>query len=516
MSYPAWDYNRGAQLLAQLGSFWAEIFDDRDRVQSHLESSAHEQYQTYLNFVETVACVSRLNIPVFHKEMWKLVVFKKSEVESITSIYEPDDLVYGPQTGLRPLRPAGWTQVYGGVDNPFYTQAPLPEGLAKADFIMQNKVLSPSRTYTNGIDFDIDRERKLIRFRSDLFSDVLVPHRNVYDADGNLLDEEVSLWLYQGEWDLQYVYTQFGYAIGLKLDSSQFYKDLLNAFWDAHVLGPGVREIKAMLAAAAGAPTILESQETVELIRTEPDRKLVVTDQHVYSVPVAANVVVTAGETLYAGDVISDAIDLFEVSGSAPDYSALPQITLGKELLSGDYFSGLTFKNTTMPLVYEGLDADGKAVVSFTIYGYPADISEFWASSLARGKETGNKTLAELLDERTAPVGQPVASDLPATVNPMQFCFQNFFGNNLFIIKARQAAFGDDAPGLTYFYLLREVLPPHTAFILFVELNPDRDSIDLATAVDDPSGLIVGTMSDSISGIQDVCVDAHYVAWNCV
>jgi len=255
----------------------------------------------------------------------------------------------------------------------------------------------------------------------------------------------------------------------------------------------------------------------VEVIRTEPSRKLVITDQNVYVLPVAANVTVTVGDELYAGDVLCDAIDLIEVSGSNPDYSVLPQITIGKELMSGSYLSGLTFKNADTPLIYDGLDADGKAVVKFAIYGYPADIDAYWDSSLALGKLAGNKTLAELLDTRTVPVGQPVASDLPAIVNPLEFIFQSIgTGNNLFIIKARQAAFADDAPGFTYMKLLREVMPPHVSYVVYVELGNDVDYTDLQSVTDDADVFTAAVVTDSLDGLSDVNVYVKHVSVNCV
>jgi len=54
------------------------------------------------------------------------------------------------------------------------------------------------------------------------------------------------------EFDLDHVYTHFGYALGVKLASSQGYKDLLNAFWDMHVLGPSRKDLQIFLAAMSG------------------------------------------------------------------------------------------------------------------------------------------------------------------------------------------------------------------------------------------------------------------------
>jgi hypothetical protein len=482
LPYPPEDLNRGAKLLDQLGSFWATIFDDRYQLQTHLRSGANEQAQTHLDFLAAVACVSRFTVPVFHRKYWHLLIIKQSEVNSVPSIHRPGDLVYGPQSGAVPGRPAGFIQKYGARDRLDIVQARLPDNMVNAQYMLQNYVVNASRTLVCGTDYDVDKERKLIRFLSDPFQDPLIPKRDVYDAAGNVTDAEMALWAYFGDFDLNLVYTQFGYALGLVLGSSQGYKDLLNAFWDAHVLGLTMEAVQRYLAALSDAPLVNKPVEVVEVVRAEADSKLICTDLSVYRVPLAANVAVAVGQTVYAGDPLTDAVQVLELSRNDADYSSLHALTLSRNLLSGEYYGELTFHNRRVDLEYLGLDQDNKAVVRFEITGFPADVDKFWEDAQTRGKEAGRRTLAEMLDTRENPVGQPVPLNLPAQVNPLEFVLDNLLRNNLFVIRVRQSSFGPNQLGLNVFRHLRRVVPPHTTYVVFVELTPLSNTIDLGQA----------------------------------
>lgn len=477
--YPAEDLNRGAQLLEQLGSFWATIFDDRTVLQTHLRSSANEQAQSHLDFLEAVASVSRFTVPVFHREIWTLMTIKRSDVESVPSVYKADDLVYGQQPGTVQGRPEGFVQTYGGRDRPDMVQARMPDNLAKASFTLQNYVVNPSRVMAYGVDYDVDFDRRLIRFLKDPFEDPMVPRRDIYDAAGNPIDTEIALWVYQGDVDLDLVYIQFGYALGIKLASSDGYKDLLNAFWNQHVTGPNVADMQSYLAALAGAPLVRNPVETVEVIKNEADTKLIVTNLAVYRAPLTANVLVNVGDTVYAGDILTDAVQIQELSHHAPDYSGLAAVTLSPNFLSGGYFGELTFHNRRVDVEYLGQDAHNRTVIRFEVTGFPSDVEKFWEDVQNRGTQPGHKTLAELLDTRENPVGQPGPLNLPVQINSLEFLLDNLMKNNLFIIKVRQASFGSGALGTGLFRYLREIIPPHTTYVVFIELTAVEDTVDL-------------------------------------
>lgn len=474
------DINSGDQLLQHLGSFWAVMFGGVDKVKQHLRSVTLSEGQNYLTFLETAAHLSRFTIPVFHTENWYLLTIKLSTALGTPSIYQPNDLVYGPQSGLVQDRPQGFIQTFDGQDKPGIVEIPLPDRLVDIKWSMQNYVLKPSKTWVNGIDFEIANGR--ITFRDNPFADPYVPKRDVFDDNGNKVDEEIALWVYRGEFDLDYIYTQFGYALGLRMESSEFYKELLNAYWDLHLLGPSVEMMQAFLSGLAGTPLVLNPQETVISVWKDNDNTLVITDLVVYTFPTNANIIVTAGQTVFAGDALSDAVQITELSGNNPDYSVLPALSIGKSFLNGRYLSELTFRNHSVALQYKGQNANGKTVVQFEVSGFPGDVDTFWGAVEAYGEMPGQQTLAELLDTRDNPIGQPGPTNLPPTVNPLEFILSNVMRNNLFVIRVVQGSFDPKAPGLSFFRLLREVMPPHVTYIVFVELPPLSDTFDLSQA----------------------------------
>jgi hypothetical protein len=532
-TYPAEDLNRGTDLLVQLGSFWSQVFEDREELRTHLRSDAHEQAQTHLNFLEAVACVSRFDVPVFHVENWHLVVVKRSDADRVAAVYAPGDLVHGEQDGSVAGRPAGFVYPYGSRDRLDQVRIPLPEGLDELPYQLQNQVLHPGRVLTRGADYDIDSVRRLLRFREDPFEDTRLPKREIFDSAGNKTDEEVALWAYKGQFDLDYIHIQFGYALGLKLKSSQGYKDLLNAFWDSHVLGHSDRDLRAFLLALVNAPAALDPEETVEVVQDEEESTLVVTSSRVYRVPLDANILVSVGDVIHAGDPITDAVEVRELSGDSPDYSILPALSLSESLLGGQFLGELSVRNERAPLEYVGLDYRGKAEVRFEVSGFPGDVERFWELVHERGVAQG-QTLANYLDERENPETEPIAINLPVEINPLEFLLDNVLKDNLFVIKLRQASFGDKALSLELFRLLRDCVPPHTAYVAYLELAPAAEVVDLGQAggedeagyEESAGGFHAGVAEDddlneasvSVPGAPsygDAMVTAHYVSLTC-
>jgi hypothetical protein len=481
-SYSEQDMNGGNLLLSQLGSFWqSSFFADADKVSSLINADSWVQAQVYLNYLETLACVSRLTVPVFHTRYWYTLTLRESDMAQIPSIYQPDDLVFGPQLGTAETRPAGSIQTFGGPDFPYVSQVAMPDALAKADWTIQTSPVNPTRVWVYGADYTLDLSRKLIRFRDNPFADSRVPVADVLDASGNPEDRTIALWIYHGEFDLEYVYTQFGYALKLKLASSEHYKDIINALWDMHVLGPSMSSFRTFLAAISGAPSVINPTETVEVIRSESDAKLIITDKEVYRVPLSATPVVAVGDQVEVGDFLTDAIEVSELSTADPDYTTLPSLALSKSMLSGNYLAELLFSNESVSLDYAGLDTDGKAVLRFEISGFPGDVELFWTTVQENGKTAG-ATLAELLDQRTIKVGEPGPGAWPLTINPARFVLENLMRNNLFTIRLRTGSFETGAPGVSMLRFLRRVMPPHVAYLAFVEISNPLETLDLSKA----------------------------------
>ncbi len=522
--YPASDMDQGRLLLQQLGSFWFNVFGDRAIVQTQMQANAHAQAQNHLNYLEAVAAVSRFNVPVFHVENWHLLTIKLSEVKATASLYGPDDLIYSG-TVASAKRTAGFVQSYGGQDTPGQIIIELPGTLANVRFTIHNKVALPTRNLVAGLDFEVDVANRRLHFRSNLFEDSLFAKRDIYDATGVKIDEEISCWIYKGEFDLEYVYEHFGYAIGMRYKSSEEYKQLLNAVWNMFVTGATRDNLILFLSSMAGVPYILEPQETIERVWSEADRKLLATDHNVYTFPLTATLLYDnsdAGTILFYGAQLSDTIQTSELTQNDGDYPILPSMALGSSLLAGEFLSEIVLRNTTVALDYVGLDANNKAIVRFEANGFPLDVEAFWSDVHARGTAVG-KVLADYLDLRSEPESPPVPDTLPPFINPLKFIVDNLMHNNLFAIRLKVSGFNPRAPGLSAFRFLRDVIPPHTTYLVFIDLNV-VDTIDLSQAGGEDAPGTVETLAifngatpfvETYSGASDVYVKAALVSVTC-
>lgn len=491
-SYPYYDLEGGRLLLAQIGSFWTRIFADSKQLQEHLRSSGNEQNQTWQNYLETVATISRLTVPVFHTQDWYLITISENDVNNFASIYQSGDLVYGTQPGTRENRPEGTVHRYGERDRPDVVQIPLPEPLKEINYTLQNTVTLPSRVWVYGVDYTVDESRSVLRFADDPFNDPTVAIRDVQNESGEIIDREIAFWVYKGSLDLDYIWEYFGYVLQMQLDSSEEYKQLLNALWDMYVLGPSKKGFEQFLSAAAASPTIIDAEETVEVVRDEGDTILIVTSSRSYRVPSHATVTVTVGDVLHAGDPLTDAVQIAELCGNNPDYSLMGSLALTPSMISGDYISELVFRNENVRLQYMGPDADGRVMVEFEVSGFPPDVELFWETVHANGVAAGT-TLAELLDQRTNKIGQPPPSALPEYVNPMQLVVSNIMRNNLFVIRMNAGSFGTNAPGTQMLAFLRRIMVPHTTYVIMFNIGTFEEEYELeAPAVEEGIGLWLG------------------------
>jgi hypothetical protein len=198
------------------------------------------------------------------------------------------------------------------------------------------------------------------------------------------------------------------------------------------------------------------------------------------------------GDVLHSGEPITDAVQLAELCGANPDYSLVNALAISPSFTTTDYLCELIFRNERVALEYLGPDDDGKVLVRFEVSGFPADVDLFWEKANAAGKASG-ATLAELLDQRTNKVGQPPASALPAYVNPLEMVVGNIMRNNLFVIKMNAASFGENAPGSAVLSFLRNVIPPHTTYVILYRLGSFEEEIDLvADGAEEGIGLWLG------------------------
>lgn len=458
--YPLNDFDRPDKLLGLMGSFWATTYQGNGLLEDLAETVGQMAQQSYSHFLELVNSISRYDVPLYHRENWYALRFRESEVNT------DDSLIEQYRTPANSNYDSAGNLTYGEIPGQTFYSITKPDDLVDVKLIF-NRLTDPSVQLIQGIDFWV--RDSVITVREDPFQNPLIPKRDIINAAGEITDRECVLWLYRGQWDWKYVYEQFGYALRLNLQTSQGYKDFINAIFDAFVEGTSIRTLQQALATSFGVPLVVEANETIETIVEDADRLNVITDQHVYQFPLGTTAIVTEGDEVQAGDPLTDLFQVFELNrGEEISESTISAITLGPGVLAWGFWGDLTFENTDVALVVEE-DVDGYTKVSWDLGGFVYDEEKFWDDVHASGVAKG-ETLAMLLDVRESPGGQPAAASLPATINPMQFLVDNLLRNNAYIVKVKPGSQLDRPLAFVPVEQLRKIQPPHTLMLLIVEL----------------------------------------------
>jgi len=466
-TYPTSELDNASKLLSTIGSYWSTTYLGMDFLSDVLKAKANLTAQTWVNFMELIASISRFTVPVFHHENWYPVVVKESEINNF------DALIADYKTGTSNAYESSGNLNYGEsliLDD--YYAVSIPSNLVTVKNVL-NGIANPSVIWSSDVDYWMPKEGVLI-FRENPFTNDLFPIKDIY-VDGQITDRECILWVYSGEWDYDDVYKQFGYALELYMESSEGYLEIVNATLDAFTGGTKAKDLQYAWSAITGVPLTLTEVETVELIKDDIRSTIIVTDKNVYRFPLGSTVIVAAGDKVYAGDSLVDTLQIYEfVRGSVP--SSLTGLVMGPGFLSMGFFSDLTFENKDdVPITVEE-DVDGYTKISWSLGGFIEDVNKFWKDVHDKGVKEG-KTLAMYMDIRENPTDQPTALNLPKTVNPLEFLSENFLRYNTFLVKINMGYLGKNKLPAIPAATLRKIIPPQTAMIVLVELVHKDDPI---------------------------------------
>jgi len=602
-TYPGSDLDRSKILISLLGSFWARTYTGIDQIHSYADATAYAVAQTHRNLLETVAAMSRYEVPLFHEELLIPIVLRKSELNSAITNTERFDVDFGKFNDN--VVSLAFDQA---AANELYS-FPLPAKLRGVSQIF-NKITFPTVAMAENVDYTIDVLRNALVFISDPFANPSIIKRST-QVNG-LPDEEIVLWGFAGKYDYEYVFNQFAYALGIRLSTSQNYKDLVNAVFSSLVAGGmSGKNLDLAMAAITGMPIVVEPVETVAVVEYDSAGLLIVTDKNVYKFKEAAIPVVAVGQKLTAGAQLIRGFEISEFffgnSNLPPDEGlvdrpdivtllsddayntiaaenddeilldsdkicqprkALAALALDNGFLSTCFYGDLVFENKAVPLQVDPNHRSGYTFVKFPLGGFPADVERFFNELHMRGVEAAETvkedcfynpisyaslavfperglsgrvyravdtgwlyrwvpsledppgyyeqivrvppnrklgTLAHMLDKRKQPSGEPTASNLPATINPLRFLIENVLRNNVFVIRIDVPALGQNRLGLYNIRHLRQVIPPQTAMIVIFELAAKAERINAEK--------MVAFEVDSFKGIEPLAdtVDENYV-----
>lgn len=460
-TYPASDLDNQDALLRVPGSLWSDTYQGADLVASVLYARGRLDLQLDDDFHALLAAVSRLNVPVLHRQRWQPIRLLESERNTAAANFALFNGVYTF---------AGEISYDVPVGNSYHVW-PAADDLRVAPLLCE-QISRPSAILLHGIDFVLRTGG--LWFRQNPFNDDRIPKRSVFE-DGVAIDRECILWLHNGGTDSGAIHEQFGYVLGFKLPSTLNYRDAVNAVYDALVEGTSARAVRQLFSACCDVP-LAKGGETVE--HTFYDRRAcwVITDQNAYRLHSDDTPAVEVGQALEPGDPLGTALRFHEFNrGILP--ADLRALAVGTRFMAAGYFSDLVFENKTVDLGVEE-NVNGYTRVSFEVGGFPYDVEKFWDDIHTAGV-AAEQTLAMLLDQRPAAARdtQPTALALPATINPLGFMIANIFRNNYFVARVRPSLFGPNALGLAPTRFLHKIVPPHTACIILSEIASGDDII---------------------------------------
>lgn len=460
-------------LYRSLGSFWTDIFQDKETLKGYTKGQAEEITQRYLDLIEAINSFSATDIDVFHTEKWKPIHILKSKINEVPFIFKGDDGVFGAQPST--------SEYYAGITFKFGESKKSPAkiyqyyvGKNLVNFsVIADRVINPTKLYISGCDVIIDNGALL--FNTNVFDDPAVVKFEVFDDNGDRLtyvdsagktqfEESCILWAYNGQTDINNLYNSFGYIFKLRQESSEVYKKILEGLVALFVNGPTVAILKKLFATFSNLPFVLNPQETVENIFKTTTHHVIVTDKEVYQVPITYTLnPLAVGQLLSYGDYLSSNIEVFDsLSGASGWWKRTglinKQLAFSRCLFYGAYTNQLSF-SSEIDLVT--LDSVGNIV--FPVLGESSDVAKF------------NKYLNSSTQRKTAikEVFSLVSPGDSAIVNPLDFIMDNFLKQNTVLFKLDIPTHEDLAKILALVPQLKAALPPYVYFILKISTSID-------------------------------------------
>ena len=481
MLYPATDLDRPEVLTGLLGTFWADTYQGDAVSNAVLAARALLEQQVVEDFDALLNSISRYTVPVFRTEAWQLLTFRESEVNTFRVLPSR----YGT------ARNYGDSLHYGDAAASTLFAVPCPADLKDCRLIF-NRLTEPSLVWAAGIDFTLPAEG-VLAFRENPFNDPLVPVQSIF-RDGQQVDREAGLWLFRGKFDDERVWRQFGYSLRVHLQSSVAYRNLVNAILDAGRDGTTQKTLQTVLATLTGIP-LADADETVEMVEQDARALRIATDQNFYSFPLGSAALVKPGDQLVPGQAMVDTVQLYEPGQGEPPFTSL---TIGPGLLADGYYGELTFPDEDVAIAVT--TESGRSKVSWQLGGFPGDVEHFWDDVHQKGIQAG-KTLAQLLDRRSNPVGEPSAASLPPSISPLRFLLDNYLRYHAFVVKIKVNRLGTAAVGLWAASLLRHIVPPEKVLLFIMELE-HSSTLDIMERVGSQTGMPCGVVRSQVASLS--------------
>ena len=423
-TYPKTDLDRSEVVRSLLGGYWNEVYEGKDQVADIVDARINLWQDAVEVWNEAVNSKSRFTISPLKTKSWTYFsIIKGKGVATESSFggggsYGASAISYGATKGI------AWA---------------LPDGIKGVSQIY-NRISSPSASLFEGVDYTINKLTGQIVFVRDPFINSKFATRDVI-VDG-VTDQEMALWLYRPKIDQRSVQQIFGLPIGLDGESDEYYKNFVNTVYDSLILGMSYGRMASLFGHALHSP-VSHEEETVERIH-DVVRKVIITDKNVYQLPYKASASVSVGDSLIAGDSLSNALSIKELQRNT-DITDISAITLPKGFIDNGFAYDLSFINeNTTPTIST---LNGATDFRFKVGGHPFDVDRFWDEVHSRGLAKGN-TIAQGLDQRIEKFGEPDKESLPSIINPLRFLIDEIIPGSITLVTIKVEGIGVKLPRL--------------------------------------------------------------------
>jgi len=219
-------------LLAALGDYWEDYFDDIESLAVISTSAATLSSEVYSRLLEMVLSASIDSVPTRHPTKFNLVVF--AEEDFVTKHNSDGDvgLYFLPATGLE------------------YIQ------------LLTSSLFEPDVVLEHGTHFEVDA--KGVYFYVDLFND-----QNIFESAylaGPAHGRKMLLWAMNIQHESTMVADKFGHLVHHEALDAETYRKTVRALMEYYTSAKSVNGIETILNVLAGLPYTKSNEEKVEAI----------------------------------------------------------------------------------------------------------------------------------------------------------------------------------------------------------------------------------------------------------
>jgi hypothetical protein len=391
---------------------------------------------------------------------------------------------------------------------------------------ISDTIIRPTTTLATGVHFSLDNTFIIFREDSDPFDLGTFPTRLV-DNNGTT-DQEILLWATDVLFDYEFLYDNYGYAIRLQDESSEYYKDVINALWNIRFSTANLASLRASIGDMLGNPAVKSDGETIEVIHPESDESIsVVTDSNVYSYPPNTVLLPTTvvGAVVNQGDFLTETVRLYTKLDPDKFYGAngiplsdfvlhVPSLYIPKGII-GSYGgeSGLVADWKTTDITFEGNDANGNPKYQFDLGGAPTDVQAYWENLWGNAETQGVDLYTDVFEPYIYSPPPYIALGIPVgTINPLDFFMRTFLKPNVGIIVVDFSALPSNINSLAILSRLNNLIAAHALLIIIGKQSVSDQDYSLGTmlveSLDAPYGKAV---SDTFSTAGDGGVTYRWV-----